>query len=174
MVLDNAVVAQVHPMPPALLEAPQQQHPLTLSIKPSVSVLSVHFAGISMVRATRNANNNLQLISVSRFLCAESDLSVSAHIKAEIALLGLDALNFKAQRTTLSTATRCPSPSLALLMQCTHLKPSVMRVCALQTLCDSDGCTSVPLSPGCVHFRPCVTQIGALENPFLPNACTSL
>ena len=37
-----------------------------------------------MVRATRNAKNNLQLISVSRFLCAESDLSVFAHIKAEI------------------------------------------------------------------------------------------
>ena len=41
-------------------------------------------AGISIVRATRNANNNLQLISVSCFLCAESDLSVFAHIKAEI------------------------------------------------------------------------------------------
>jgi hypothetical protein len=119
MVLDSAVVAQVHPMPPALFEALQQPHPLTLSIQPSVPFLFDPLAGISMVRATRNANNNLQLISVSRFLCAESDLSVSAHIKAETALLGLDALNFKVQRTALSTAPRCPSPSLAL-MQCTH------------------------------------------------------
>ena len=82
MVLDSAVVAQVHPMPPAFFDA-MQQHPLTLSIKPYVSHLFDPLAGISMIRATRNANNNLQLISVSRFLCAESDLSVSAHIRRE-------------------------------------------------------------------------------------------
>ena len=122
MVLDSAVVAQVHPMPPALLEAPQQQRPLTLSIKPSVSVLSVHFAGISMVRATRNANNNLQLISVSRFLCAESDLSVSAHIKAEIALArsrGETCENFD-RRSELSDVKTCGRWATTHL-KCTHL-----------------------------------------------------
>ena len=35
----------------------------------------------------------MTLISVSRFLAAESDLSVGAHINAEIDILGLDALN---------------------------------------------------------------------------------
>ena len=35
----------------------------------------------------------MTLISVSRFLAAESDLSVGAHINAEIDILGLDTLN---------------------------------------------------------------------------------
>ena len=35
----------------------------------------------------------MALISVSRFLAAESDLSVGAHINAEIDILGREALN---------------------------------------------------------------------------------
>ena len=90
MALVNEVVAQVCHL------SHTHQTSTSLCMTPQCTFFWVHFlAGISIVRATRNANNNLQLISVSRFLSAESDLSVGAHIKAEISLLGLDALNDK-------------------------------------------------------------------------------
>ena len=58
-----------------------------------MSPVPSYLIGIIIVRATRDANNNMALISVSRFLAAESDLSVGAHINAEIDILGREALN---------------------------------------------------------------------------------
>ena len=88
MALVNEVVAQVCHL------SHTHQTSTSPCMTPQCTYFWNHFlAGISIVRATRNANNNLQLISVSRFLSAESDLSVGSHIKAEINLIGLDALN---------------------------------------------------------------------------------
>merc|ERR1719446_2004818 len=46
-------------------------------------------AGIMMIRGTRDANNSLHPISISRFYAPENDRSVGAHIGAELHL-GLD------------------------------------------------------------------------------------
>lgn len=42
--------------------------------------------GIIVVRATKDANNRIHPVAISDMLCAESNLSIGAHISAEKAL----------------------------------------------------------------------------------------
>ena len=53
------------------------------------SSLCLLTAGIMIIRGTRDANNNLHPISMSRFFAPENDRAVGAHIGAELQL-GLD------------------------------------------------------------------------------------
>ena len=59
--------------------------------KMELLMVSVHLltAGIMIIRGTRDANNNLHPISMSRFFAPENDRAVGAHIGAELQL-GLD------------------------------------------------------------------------------------
>ena len=45
--------------------------------------------GIILTRVTADAEKKLHIVSFSRFLAAEADLSVGAHIKAEKATPGI-------------------------------------------------------------------------------------
>ena len=137
----------------------------SICMTPQCTFFCVHFlAGISIVRATRNANNNLQLISVSRFLSAESDLSVGAHIKAEISLLGLDALNDKV-RCCQTVSLHSPFD-----LRCTHLlwpwsavhtsvTPKGLECTHLRYTMVSSAHTCVAFGLKCTHLRHMWSQV---------------
>jgi hypothetical protein len=76
-------------------------------------VSSVVGSGVMVVRGTRDANKNLHPVSISDMLCAESNLSVGAHLRAEADLLG-GAMNDEARLSRMDRGTALRSESLAV------------------------------------------------------------
>ena len=68
--------------------------------------LLYYMLGILCARVTKDANENIHPVSVSHFLAAEGDLSVGAHLAAEIDLLGDEVMNAP-QNLTICDRSRC-------------------------------------------------------------------
>ena len=62
--------------------------------------------GTLCAHVTKDANENINPISISHMLAAEGDLSVGAHIAAEIDLLG-DAVMNAPENLTICDRSRC-------------------------------------------------------------------
>ena len=89
--------------------------------------------GILVVRATHDANEHVHPISISHMLAAEGDLSVGAHITAELDLLGRDELDDPTRVTNVDggisllgrVASDCPHANAPITELTPHQRTNV-------------------------------------------------